>query len=80
MVLKDIAMFHNRHRRQPIMKCCYDVNHIKLPIESLLPDMKEKHAATICTSCDDNSKDRFVTLCRWSRWRLIRKKCFFLLD
>jgi len=60
MVLKDIAMFHNRHRRQPLFKCCNDLNRIKLPSQSTIPDMKEKHAATVCVASDTNSSDKYV--------------------
>jgi hypothetical protein len=55
MVLKDIAMFHNRHRRQPLFKCCNDLNRIKIPFQTLIPDTKEKHAATVCVSSTDKS-------------------------
>jgi hypothetical protein len=60
MVLKDIAMFHNRHRRQPLFKCCNDLNRIKLPAQSIVPDGKEKHAATVCVSPGDSSSDKYV--------------------
>jgi hypothetical protein len=55
MVLKDIAMFHNRHRSQPLFKCCNDLNHVKLPIQTLIPETKEKHAATVCDPISSNS-------------------------
>ncbi|CAF2860546.1 unnamed protein product [Rotaria sp. Silwood2] len=58
MVLKDIAMFHNRHRRQPLYKCCNDFNRVKLPSQSLIPDMKEKHAATVCVPSSNDSTDK----------------------
>lgn len=60
MVLKDIAMFHNRHRRQPLFKCCNDLNRIKLPCQSVIPDMKEKHAATVSISTGDGSTDKHI--------------------
>jgi len=60
MVLKDIAMFHNRHRRQPLFKCCNDLNRMKLPIQTLIPEMKEKHAATVCDPIIENSTDKSV--------------------
>ena len=58
MVLKDIAIFHSRHRRQPIFKCCNDLNRIKLLSQSIIPDMKEKHAATVCASSGNGSTDK----------------------
>ncbi|CAF0747680.1 unnamed protein product [Adineta ricciae] len=58
MVLKDIAMFHNRHRRQPLFKCCNDLNRIKLSSPTIVPDMKEKHAATVCAGSDTGSSDK----------------------
>jgi hypothetical protein len=60
MVLKDIAMFHNRHRRQPLLKCCNDLNRIKIPCQTIKPDMKEKHAATVSASTGDGSTDKYV--------------------
>ena len=60
MVLKDIAMFHNRHRRQPLLKCCNDLNRMKIPIHSITTDMKGKHSATICEPINDNLTDKFV--------------------
>jgi hypothetical protein len=60
MVLKDIAMFHNRHRRQPLFKCCNDLNRIKIPFQTIKPDMKEKHAATVCVASGDGSTDKYV--------------------
>jgi hypothetical protein len=60
MVLKDIAMFHNRHRRQPLFKCCNDLNRMKLPIQSLIPETKEKHSATVCDPIIENSTEKFV--------------------
>jgi hypothetical protein len=60
MVLKDIAMFHNRHRRQPLFKCCNDLNRMKTPIQSLIPKMKDKHSATVCDPILDNSIDKSV--------------------
>ncbi|CAF3718220.1 unnamed protein product [Adineta steineri] len=59
MVLKDIAMFHNRHRRLPLFKCCFDLNRIKLPRQSIIPEMKEKHSATVCVPFGDNVLDQF---------------------
>jgi len=61
MVLKDIAMFHNRHRRQPLFKCCNDFNRMKMPMSmpTHQPEMKEKHAATICEPMIDTMTDRF---------------------
>ncbi|CAF4437065.1 unnamed protein product, partial [Adineta steineri] len=59
MVLKDIAMFHNRHRRLPLFKCCFDLNRIKLPRQSIIPEMKEKHSATVCVPFGDNLLDQF---------------------
>ncbi|CAF3485478.1 unnamed protein product [Adineta steineri] len=58
MVLKDVAMFHNRQRRQPLFKCCNDLNRIKIPSSSLIPDMKEKHSATVCAGSDTGSPDK----------------------
>ena len=60
MVLKDIAMFHNRHRRQPLFKCCNDLNRIKVSSPTIVPDMKEKHAATVCAGSDTGSSDKYV--------------------
>jgi hypothetical protein len=60
MVLKDIEMFQNRHRRQPLLKCCNDLNRIKLPIQSIIPETKEKHAATVCDPFIENSSDKSV--------------------
>jgi hypothetical protein len=60
MVLKDIAMFHNPHRRQPVFKCCNDLNRIKIPCQSLISDMKEKHAATVSASSGDGSTDKYA--------------------
>jgi hypothetical protein len=60
MVLKDIAMFHNRHRRQPLFKCCNVLNRIKLPKPSLIPETKEKHSATVCVPFGDNPMDQYV--------------------
>ena len=57
MVLKDIAMFHNRHRRQPLFKCCNDLNRMKMPCQTVLPDMKERHAATVCAPLSSSSTD-----------------------
>ncbi|CAM4740330.1 unnamed protein product [Rotaria magnacalcarata] len=54
MVLKDVAMFHNRHRRQPLLKCCNDFNRMKLPSQTIVPDMKEKHSATVCVPSGDD--------------------------
>jgi hypothetical protein len=53
MVLKDIAMFHNRHRRQPLFKCCNDLNRMKLSRQPIIPEMKEKHSATVCVPTAD---------------------------
>ena len=61
MVLKDIAMFHNRHRREPLYKCCNDLNRIKMPSQSILPDARGKHAATVSASSGDNPTERSVT-------------------
>lgn len=60
MVLKDIAMFHNRHRRQPLFKCCKDHNRTKLPSQPIIPDVKEKHAATVSATTTDDSIDKYV--------------------
>jgi hypothetical protein len=62
MVLKDIAMFHNRHRRQPLFKCCNDLSRIKIPFQSIIPDMKEKHAATVSVSVSsgDGSNEKYI--------------------
>lgn len=60
MVLKDIAMFHNRHRRQPLLKCCNDLNRMKIPIQSIIPEIKEKHSATVCDPFIENSIDKSV--------------------
>jgi hypothetical protein len=60
MVLKDIAMFHSRHRRQPLFKCCNDLNRMKLPIQSFLTETKEKHSATVCDPSIENSTDKYV--------------------
>lgn len=60
MVLKDIAMFHNRHRRQPLFKCCNDLNRIKPPVPSTTTDVKEKHSATVCAGSDTGSSDKYV--------------------
>jgi hypothetical protein len=62
MVLKDIALFHNRHRRQPLFKCCNDLTRVKLPPQPIIPDMKEKHAATVCASSGNGSSDKYVSL------------------
>jgi hypothetical protein len=62
MVLKDIAMFHNRHRRQPLLKCCNDLNRMKVPIQSLIPKMKDKHSATVCDPIIENSMEKLVLL------------------
>jgi hypothetical protein len=59
MVLKDIAMFHNRHRRQPLFKCCNDLNRIKVSPQSVIPDMKEKHSATVCVPSGDSTTDKY---------------------
>lgn len=64
MVLKDIAMFHNRHRRQPLYKCCSDFSRMKLPSQSITTDIKEKHSATVCGPSGDDSTNKYV-------------KCFF---
>ena len=64
MVLKDIAMFHNRHRRQPLFKCCNDLNRIKVPVQSLISEMKDKHSAIICDPLLENSSDKFVFIIR----------------
>ncbi|CAF1176350.1 unnamed protein product, partial [Adineta ricciae] len=58
MVLKDIAMFHNRHRRLPLFKCCNDLNRMKLPRQSLVPEMKEKHSATVSVPYGDTLTDQ----------------------
>lgn len=58
MVLKDVAMFHNRHRRQPLFKCCHDLNRFRLSTASIMPDIKEKHAATVCVATTEASMDR----------------------
>ncbi|CAF3098945.1 unnamed protein product, partial [Rotaria sp. Silwood2] len=64
MVLKDIAMFHNRHRRQPLFKCYHDLNSIKLSNETLLTDIKEKELSRVSTPSDDNSTDKiYKTRC-----------------
>ena len=62
MVLKDIAMFHNRHRRQPLFKCCNDLNRAKMPCQTVLPDMKEKHAATVCVPTGHSSTDKYTKM------------------
>lgn len=53
-------MFHNRHRRQPLFKCCNDLNRIKLPCQTVLPDMKEKHAATVSVPTSYSSADKYT--------------------
>ena len=63
MVLKDIAMFHNRHRRQPLFNCCHDFHRMKTPIHTTKSDMKEKHSATICDPIIDNFIDESVLIC-----------------
>ena len=60
MVLKDIAMFHNRHRRQPLFKCCNDLNRIKVLSQSIIPDMEGKHSASVCVPSVDSSTDKYV--------------------
>ncbi len=62
MVLKDIAMFHDRHRRQPVFKCCNDLNRMKSHIHPLIPEMKEKHSATVCDPIIENSFDKSVLI------------------
>jgi hypothetical protein len=62
MVLKDISMFHNRHRRQPLFKCCHDMNRIRLSTSTAIPDIKDKHSATVCLSPTDDTKDRYDSL------------------
>ena len=58
MVLKDIAMFHNRHRRLPLFKCCNDLNRMKQPRQSIVPEMKEKHSATVSVPYGDTLTDQ----------------------
>ncbi|UJR13521.1 hypothetical protein I4U23_000535 [Adineta vaga] len=62
MVLKDIAMFHNCHRRLPLFKCCNDLNRMKLPRQSIIPEMKEKHSATVSVPYGDNLTDQYVLI------------------
>jgi hypothetical protein len=63
MVLKDIAMFHNRHRRQPLFKCCNDFNRMKSSTQSIIPEMKDKHSATVSASTTgENSTDKRIKL------------------
>ncbi|CAF0723640.1 unnamed protein product, partial [Didymodactylos carnosus] len=50
MVLKDVAVFHNCHRRQPLFKCCNDFNRIKTVFQGTGTDLKEKHSATVTTT------------------------------
>ena len=62
MVLKDIAMFHNRHRRQPIFKCCNDLQRIKTSLQPNKSDLKEKHSATIGDPLLEHSSDESVSI------------------
>ena len=58
MVLKDVAIFHNRYRRQPLFKCCHDLHRVRLMTPALVPEMKEKHAATVCVHATEDTTDR----------------------
>ena len=62
MVLKDIAIFHNRHRHQPLYKCCHDFNRIKLPSQALTSDIKEKYSTTVSASSDEDCTDKYVRI------------------
>ena len=59
MVLKDIAMFHNRHRCQPLFNCCHNINQNKFIKQSTIPEMKEKHSATVCLPTSNESFDQY---------------------